>query len=227
MDRPRTGRMCYARLTDAVKCLAALLLVTALGCRNEGQEAASAPADTSAPASDRQPADLAHPAVRIETTMGAITVELDAAHAPGTVNNFLNHVREGFYSDTIIHYVDPGNMILGGGYAADRRLKPAGMAIRNEAHNGLKNLRGTIVMARDQGVVDSATSQFFINLADAPQRDHQGESPEEYGYCVFGRVTEGLDVAERISQSPTQDLGGDLVQSPQPPVVIRSIRIVQ
>ena len=94
-------------------------------------------------------------------------------------------------------------MIVAGGYTTDRRMKPARTSIRNEAHNGLKNARGTIAMTRDPAAIDSATSQFFINLADAPQRDHQGDSADKYGYCVFGQVTEGLDIADKISQSPT------------------------
>jgi peptidyl-prolyl cis-trans isomerase B (cyclophilin B) len=115
-------------------------------------------------------------------------------------------------------------MILAGGYTAERQLKTARSPIRNEAHNGLKNVRGTIAMAREQAFIDNATSQFFINLADAPQRDHQGLSADQYGYCVFGEVIEGLDVAERISNSPTTDLGGDLARTPEPPVLIKSIR---
>ena len=118
-------------------------------------------------------------------------------------------------------------MILAGGYGADRQLKRPRISIRNEAHNGLKNLRGTIAMARDQSEIDNATSQFFINLADAPQRDHQGDTADTYGYCVFGEVTDGLDVADRISQSSTTDLGGDLVKTPEPPVVISSVRVVK
>jgi cyclophilin family peptidyl-prolyl cis-trans isomerase len=82
-------------------------------------------------------------------------------------------------------------------------------------------------MARDAALIDSATSQFFINLADAPQRDYRGDTADQYGYCVFGEVTEGLDVAVRISQSPTTDLSGDLVQTPDPPVVIQAIRVIR
>jgi cyclophilin family peptidyl-prolyl cis-trans isomerase len=228
MHRPRTGQTCFARRADACRCLTAIVLVATLGCRYEKQQSspAAAPAANSASTPEGPATDPAHPVVLVKTNLGAITVQLDAEHAPGTVNNFLNYVTDDFYTNTIFHYVDRGNMILGGGYTADRRLKPAGMAIRNEAHNGLKNLRGTIAMARDRAAVDSATSQFFINLADAPQRDHQGEGAQQYGYCVFGRVIDGLDVADRISQSPTQDFGGDLVQSPEPPVVIQSIRVV-
>lgn len=238
MRGPRTGRAWRARRLDIWAGIAAALLVAATGCRNEEQEAgpAAAPAagtaagtatPSAAPAADLPSADPDHPIVRIDTNLGPITIQLDAEHAPGTVNNFINYVSDEFYTNTVFHYVDPGNMILGGGYTNDRQPKPAGMAIRNEAHNGLKNVRGTVAMARDQAAVDSATSQFFINLADAPQRDHRGDGPQEYGYCVFGRVIDGLDVADRISQSPTSDLAGDLVQTPEPPVVIESIQVVR
>ena len=152
----------------------------------------------------------------METNQGAITIRLNAVLAPVTVRNFLNYAGDGFYDNTLVHYVDPGKMILAGGYSADRQAKPPRLPIRNEAHNGLKNTRGTIAMTRDPGQIDSATSQFFINLADAPQRDHQGDTPEAYGYCVFGEVIEGLDVAEKISQSSTSNLGGDLIQTPEP-----------
>jgi cyclophilin family peptidyl-prolyl cis-trans isomerase len=171
--------------------------------------------------------DHEHPVVRIETSQGAIIARLDAVHAPGTVRNFLNYANEGFYDNTLVHYVDPGNMLVAGGYSADRQPKSARLPIRNEANNGLKNLRGTIAMARVPTQIDSATTQFFINLQDAPQRDHQGDTAEQYGYCVFGKVIEGLDVADRIAQSATTDLGGDLSQTPQSSVLIQSIRIIQ
>jgi cyclophilin family peptidyl-prolyl cis-trans isomerase len=91
----------------------------------------------------------------------------------------------------------------------------------------LKNTRGTVAMARDASLIDSATTQFFINLSDARQRDHQGDTAAQHGYCVFGKVTEGLDVADKISKSPASDLGNDLAQTPDPPVVIKSIRNAQ
>ena len=171
--------------------------------------------------------DLKKPMVRIETSLGSIVLQLDGVRAPGTVRNFLNYASDGFYDNTMVHYVAPSKMILAGGFAVDGKPKPASTPIRNEAHNGLKNTRGTIAMTRDPAQIDSATSQFFINLADAPQRDHTGDGPDQYGYCVFGEVTEGLDVAEKISQAPTADHGGDLVQTPEPPVVIKSVRVVQ
>jgi peptidyl-prolyl cis-trans isomerase B (cyclophilin B) len=216
-DRPRR------LLAVGVICL----MLGVVGCRGKSDEApgGSRPAQ-SGPAPHAQQVDLEHPVVRIETNRGAIVVELDAVQAPGTVQNFLNYVTDEFYDGTLFHYVAANQMIVGGGYSTDNQPKPVRTPIRNEAHNGLKNIRGTVAMARDATRIDSATSQFFINLADAPKLDHAGDSADKYGYCVFGKVTEGLDVADLISRSATQDLGGDLVQAPNPPVVIKSIRVV-
>jgi peptidyl-prolyl cis-trans isomerase A (cyclophilin A) len=171
--------------------------------------------------------DVQKPEIQIDTSAGPITVRLDGNGAPGTVRNFLNYANDRFYENTLVHYVDPGKMIVAGGYSGDRKPKAARTPIRNEAHNGAKNLRGTIAMARDSSLIDSATTQFFINLVDAPQRDHTGDTPASYGYCVFGEVIAGLDVAEKISHSPTTDQGGDLAKTPNPPVVIKSIRVVR
>jgi cyclophilin family peptidyl-prolyl cis-trans isomerase len=171
--------------------------------------------------------DLEKPVIQIDTSAGSITIRLDGIHSPGTVRNFLNYANERFYENTLFHYVDPGKMVVAGGYSVDHKPKPARTPIRNEAHNGVKNVRGTIAMARDASMIDSATTQFFVNLTDAPKLDHTGDTPTNYGYCVFGEVTEGLDVAEKISQSPTTDQGGDLAQTPNPPVVIKSIRVVR
>lgn len=215
-----------------VAIFAAVLLVAALGCGRNSSKPASATQSTGSPTAGGtsktapQKIDLKKPVVRIETALGTITIQLDGVRAPGTVRNFLNYANDGFYDNSLVHYVDPGKMIVAGGYAADRKPKPARTPIRNEAHNGLKNTRGTIAMTRDQSRIDSATSQFFINLADAPQRDHVGDGAEQYGYCVFGEITEGLDVAAKISQAPTTDQGGDLAQSPEPAVVIKSVRVV-
>jgi peptidyl-prolyl cis-trans isomerase B (cyclophilin B) len=172
--------------------------------------------------------DTSHPKVRIDTNLGAIVVRLDGERSSGTVSNFMNYLNQDFYSNTLIHYVGPKKMIIGGGYSPDGLLKTTGPPIRNEAHNGWKNTRGTIAMARDTAAgIDSATSQFFINLTDSPSFDHRGNSPDEYGYCVFGEVIEGLEVAEAISQVSTQDLGGDLVQTPNPPVIVKSVERVR
>lgn len=207
-------------------------ILASSGCGSREAASPGTPADSTAShagtsTSSRPKSDVDHPVVRIDTDQGSITLKLDAVTAPGTVRNFLNYVSDGFYTDTTFHFVAPGSMILGGGYTVDGRAKATKFPpIRNEAAGGRKNLRGTVAMARDAAVIDSATSQFFINLADAPQRDHTGEAPDQYGYCVFGEVIEGLDVADRIANSPTQDLGGDLAQSPEPPVAINSIRVM-
>jgi cyclophilin family peptidyl-prolyl cis-trans isomerase len=223
-----------ARHTVPLIALWAIVFTSLLpGCSGESPatsgdataDAQPTPSDTStspAPHFDRE-----RPVVRIETNVGAITVQLDAVESPGTVRNFLSYARDGFYDNTLVHYVDPGNLLVAGGYSTDRQPKPARLPIRNEAHNGLKNLRGTIAMTRIPERVDSATSQFFINLKDAPQRDHQSDAAEDYGYCVFGEVIEGLEIAERISQAATTDLGGDLAQTPDPQVAILSVRVVR
>lgn len=205
-----------------------ILVAGSFGCGDDAEKPSTNSTSTT-PAATRlppKPIDSKHPVVRLETNLGAITLKLDRVNAPGTVSNFLNYATEGFYDNTIVHYVAPDKMIVAGGYSADRQPKPARTSIRNEAHNGLKNVRGTIAMTRDPAHIDSATSQFFINLEDAPQRDHQGDAADQYGYCVFGQVSDGLEIAEKISQSPTTNRPGDLQQTPDPPVVIKSIRVV-
>ena len=232
------GRTSIARLRRQGRWFATFVVFTILLVAFSACNHASAPQDTAKSEKTADPVattatpvpksiDLEKPVIQIETSAGTITARLDGEHAPGTVRNFLNYATEGFYDNTLIHYVDSGKMIVAGGYSADRKPKPGRIPIRNEAHNGLKNLRGTIAMARDASLIDSATTQFFINLADAPQRDHTGDTPANYGYCVFGEVTEGLDVAEKISQSPTTNAGGDLAQTPEPAVTIKSIRVVR
>ena len=199
------------------------------GCKRGASSATTPEARPDGAASSTGPKriDLEKPVIKIETTLGDIVVQLDGIKAPGTVRNFLNYAGDRFYDNTLVHYVDPGKMLVAGGYSAERKPKAAGTPIRNEAHNGLKNARGTIAMTRDPSQIDSATSQFFINLADAPQRDHTGDAADTYGYCVFGEVTEGLDIAEKISQAPTTDQGSDLAQTPDPPVVIKTVRVVR
>ena len=229
----RTKRMHLVKIWSPA-CVFTILTIAAFAACNRSSTtpAAAAPdKSTIAAASSPRPAaksvDLEKPVIQIVTTAGPITIQLDGVRAPGTVRNFLNYANDGFYENTLVHYVAPGKMIVAGGYSADRKAKSARTPIRNEAHNGVKNVRGTVAMARDQSAIDSATTQFFINLADAPQRDHTGDTPANYGYCVFGEVTVGLDVAEKISQSPTTDQGGDLSQTPNPPVVIKSVRVVR
>ena len=136
--------------------------------------------------------------VVIDTTHGVIRAELNAEKAPITVANFLEYVDAGYYNGTIFHRVMKDFMIQGGGFTPDMRQKPTRAQIKNEATNGLKNERGTLAMART-AIVDSATSQFFINHADNGFLNHTNPSTQGYGYCVFGKVTEGLDVVDKIA----------------------------
>ena len=144
-----------------------------------------------------------NPRVELKTSQGVVVIELDREHAPKTVDNFLAYVKSGFYDGTIFHRVIPGFMVQGGGFTADMKQKPTQPPIRNEAANGLKNLRGTVAMART-GQVDSATAQFFINLVDNGFLDHRDSTPGGFGYCVFGHVIEGMDVVDAIAATPTE-----------------------
>lgn len=146
--------------------------------------------------------------VLFETTMGNITIELDMQNAPNTGANFLAYVDDGYFVDTIFHRVIPNFMVQGGGITADMSDKPSRHApIENEANNGLKNDRGTLAMART-GDPHSATSQFFINHADNAFLNFTSESMQGWGYAVFGKVTEGMDVVDEIAKVQTGDKGG-------------------
>ena len=142
----------------------------------------------------------------LKTTKGDIKIELDAAAAPETVKNFLAYVNDGFYNGTIFHRVIPGFMIQGGGFDTDFTQKPTKAPIKNEAANQLPNNRGTIAMART-AVVDSATCQFFINLVDNDFLNHSAPTVDGWGYCVFGQVTEGMDVVDKIAKVKTKSAG--------------------
>src|SRR6187399_2585683 len=143
--------------------------------------------------------------VRFETSLGAFTLELDADKAPVTVENFLSYVDEGFFDGLIFHRVIPGFMIQGGGMLPDMSQKKNKAPIKNEATNGLKNDRGTVAMARTNDV-NSATAQFFVNLVDNDSLDHAG--PSNYGYAVFGKVTSGMDVIDKIAKVATTNRSG-------------------
>jgi len=145
-----------------------------------------------------QPANPANPVVVLETTLGDIVIELRQDRAPVSVQNFLAYARSGHYDGTIFHRVLKGFMIQGGGYTPDFESKPTRPPIRNEAANGLRNMRGTVAMARSSAV-RSATAEFFINVEDNSKLNHRGISPDQYGYAVFGRVLEGMDVVDRIA----------------------------
>jgi cyclophilin family peptidyl-prolyl cis-trans isomerase len=137
--------------------------------------------------------------VRFETSHGGFTVELFPKEAPQTVANFLRYVDDSFFDGTVFHRVVPGFVIQGGGLTADMKPKRTREPVKNEADNGLKNLRGTLSMARTNDI-HSATSQFFVNLKDNDFLDHR---PGQFGYAVFGRVTDGMDVIERIAKAKT------------------------
>ena len=145
-------------------------------------------------------------AVKLHTNHGVITLELDAEKAPVTVANFLAYVEAGHYNNTIFHRVIDGFMIQGGGFEPGMNQKPTGEQIKNEADNGLKNERGTIAMARTQAP-HSATAQFFINVADNEFLNYRSPDLQGWGYCVFGRVTEGLDVVDAIRKVKTGSSG--------------------
>ena len=163
-------------------------------------------------------------AVRLITNHGAITLELDRAKAPISVENFLGYVEEGFFNDTIFHRVIDGFMIQGGGFTADMEQKETNAPIKNEADNGLTNDLGTIAMARTQ-IVDSATAQFFINIKDNDFLNHRNTSAEGYGYAVFGKVSDGMDTVDAIRKVATGSQGHHQ-DVPQEPVVIERAELV-
>jgi cyclophilin family peptidyl-prolyl cis-trans isomerase len=152
------------------------------------------------------PATSSHPHVRMTTSLGIIELELDAEKAPKTVANFLQYVDTGFYSGTIFHRVIPGFMIQGGGMQPGMKEKPTRAPIPNEADNGLKNLAGTVAMARTMDP-NSAAAQFFINTVDNGFLDFRSKTPQGWGYAVFGKVTKGMDVVKRIEQVATGNAG--------------------
>ena len=159
----------------------------------------------------------------MDTTMGTITHELDDAKAPETVANFVQYARDGHYDGTIFHRVIDGFMIQGGGFTKDMNQKETREPIRNEAMNGLKNLRGTIAMARTM-VVDSATSQFFINLVDNAFLDFQNPTPQGFGYAVFGKVVDGMDVVDQIAKVKT-GFSGPHQNVPEEAIVIKKVAV--
>lgn len=148
-----------------------------------------------------------HPKVLIKTNKGDIKLELYSDKAPITVKNFLEYVKNGHFKNTIFHRVIDNFMIQGGGFTKDMQQKPTLAPIFNEAANGLKNTRGTVAMARTSDI-NSATAQFFINVVDNSFLDYKSNSPREFGYCVFGKITDGLDVVDVIKNVRTGTAGG-------------------
>ena len=166
-----------------------------------------------------------NPHVVLHTNQGDITLELYPNKAPKTVENFLQYVRDGFYDGTIFHRVISNFMIQGGGYTQDYKRKRTRAPIPNEADNGLSNLRGTIAMARTADP-HSATAQFFINVVDNKFLDYRAPTTRGWGYCVFGRVVDGMDVVDKIRRIPTGPAGPFAKDAPRIPVVIEHAEIV-
>jgi len=164
-----------------------------------------------------------NPVVIIETSLGTITAELDRAKAPLSVENFLQYVADGHYNGTIFHRVIKGFMIQGGGFTADMQQKSVRDPIKNEATNGLRNAPGTLAMARTN-IVDSATSQFFINTGNNSSLNNRNTTQDGYGYAVFGKVTDGMDVVDKIEGVAT-GTRGPFRDVPDTPVEILSITV--
>lgn len=166
----------------------------------------------------------AEPRVTLETNQGNIVLELDAKKAPKTVANFLQYAREGFYDGTIFHRVIGDFMIQGGGFTEDFKQKTTHPPIANEAVNGLKNTRGSVAMARTSDP-QSATAQFFINVKDNAFLNYPGQ--DGFGYAVFGKVIEGMDVVDKIRQLPTGVGGPGMRDVPKEPVIIKKVTITE
>jgi peptidyl-prolyl cis-trans isomerase A (cyclophilin A) len=164
-----------------------------------------------------------NPVILMETSMGNVKIQLDSQKAPISVQNFLDYVKSGFYNGTIFHRVIPGFMIQGGGFTAEMKQKATKAPIKNEGGNGMKNDRGTIAMART-GDPNSATAQFFINVANNNSLNRP--SPDGYGYAVFGKVTEGMNVVDKIVQVPTGYRMG-MGDVPETTVVIKSMKVLK
>jgi peptidyl-prolyl cis-trans isomerase A (cyclophilin A) len=165
-----------------------------------------------------------NPVVVMETSMGNVKMELFEAEAPISVKNFLEYTNSGFYNGTIFHRVIANFMIQGGGFTTDFNSKPTKAPIKNEAGNGLKNQRGTLAMART-GVVDSATAQFFVNVVDNDFLNQRDKTQQGFGYAVFGKVVEGMDVVDKIAAVKTVTRGFPDV--PEKQVVIKSIKVLK
>lgn len=186
--------------------------------------ASNVPAVTPAAAA---PAPVAPLRVMLVTSAGEITLELDPAAAPRTVENFLAYARDGHYNGTVFHRVVPGLLVQGGGFTPDLQPKPVREPVPFEGGNGLANRRASVAAARDRGALDSATTQFFINLADNPQFDGQpGGDPYTAGYVVFGRVVLGMDVIERFAAAPSAAQAPFAGWVPVTPVVIERVVVL-
>ena len=204
-------------------CGIGLLLVTA-GC-GERSPTPAGESGTAQPAASARTGGK-NPVVVLDTSMGPIKAELFADKAPGTVQNFLGYIDDKFYDGTIFHRVIDGFMVQGGGFESGMKRKPTKPPIKNEASNGLSNARGTLAMARTE-LPDSATAQFYINVVDNGYRlDRAGPGPRQAGYCVFGKVIDGMDVVDRIGAVATGEKE-DFADVPIQDIVIKSVRRVE
>lgn len=168
----------------------------------------------------------AGPLVKLQTNMGDIVLELNQEKASNTVANFLGYVNDGFYNGTIFHRVIDGFMIQGGGFTQDLQKKGTKAPIKNEANNGLKNDKGTIAMARTSAP-HSATAQFFINVVNNDFLNYSSATPRGWGYAVFGKVVQGMDVVDKIRKTPTGPGGPFPKDVPKSPIVIESATVVE
>jgi peptidyl-prolyl cis-trans isomerase B (cyclophilin B) len=198
-----------------------LLFTTQTAC----VQSAPTPAASAPPATEAKTSSATSNRVKMQTSQGTLVIELDPSKAPKTVENFLRYVKEGFYEGTIFHRVIDNFMIQGGGLTKELKNKQAHEPIPNEASNGLKNLRGTVTMART-GNPHSAASQFFVNLKDNGFLDYTSSTPEGFGYAVFGKVVEGMEVVDKIAKAATgtQDVHENV---PNTPIVIEKVSIVE
>jgi peptidyl-prolyl cis-trans isomerase B (cyclophilin B) len=144
--------------------------------------------------------------VKMQTSLGDFVIELDEAKAPDTVKNFVQYAKDGFYDNTVFHRVIDGFMIQGGGFEPGMKQKPTRTPVKNEAANGLKNDNYTVAMARTSDP-HSATAQFFVNVTDNDFLNFRASTPDGFGYCVFGKVVEGMDVVDKIKKTPTGSRG--------------------
>jgi cyclophilin family peptidyl-prolyl cis-trans isomerase len=220
----------HARMTFRRRLLAALLCCLGTGLAVAATRAAT-PANagllSAEPSTAPSPPAPPAPRVALETSLGRIVLELFPQRAPKTVANFLEYTKAGHYNGTVFHRAIYGVLVQGGGFTPDLQAKPERQPVENEAGNGLSNTRGTLAAARRPSVADSAGAQFFINLGDNPGFDrHAPEPPEASGYTVFGRVIDGLDVADRIAALPTAARAPFDQDVPVTPVIIERAEVL-
>ena len=199
----------------------ALVIICVVGCGGLFRNAS----ESNVTGSSKSEIENKNPIVFIKTNMGIIKLTLDAEKAPITVKNFLSYVEESFYDGTIFHRVIPDFMIQGGGFTTNFSKKATKSPIKNEATNGLLNKRGTIAMARTN-TIESATSQFFINLADNDFLNHKDNTQSGFGYAVFGIVTGGMDVVDKIASVKTSNRGS-YQNVPTKDIVIESVNVLK